>query len=316
MTSTIESVIALASLCLLVTPEVTPAQFKVLIERTEVSEATISQALDALSDAAFAPKFDLRAYERAVGKPDSVRDLKSLAVNRARKGNIEVVGVTIGGFSRLRARTRAGKELTLPKGLSLIRGYSTTPLFAGKSLVLVHTALQDAGVRYGYRTSFLTPLDHGFRTARTISGIWTLDDDFDAHLQIDESTVTLRTIDEPKHFFTTNPERLSRATTVWDLSGTIPRLKSTRLQDVEIRTADAWMGKALAARRPTESQRRFRKSWQDDARRTGGDGRPPLDRWSLKKIAGGKELTLDLASRYRFLVTSTGQVSFLGASKL
>jgi hypothetical protein len=309
-------VIVLASLCLLLTPEVTPAQFKALIERVEKSEVKIPEALDALSDAAFAPGFDLKAYQRVLGTPDSVRDLKSISVESARRGEIEVVGVKIGGWSHLRARNRAGKDLKLPKSVELIPDFSTSPLFVGQTLALVHTSLQDAGVRYRYHTSFLAPIADGFKMIRTVSGIWTLDDDPDAHLKIDGTTVTLRTIDEPKHFFTTNPERISRSTSRWDLSGATPRLKGTHLQDLEIRAADAWMGTALTARRPTPSQSRFRKSWQMDMRQSGATGRPFLDNWALKSVPGGKELVLDITSRYRFRISAKGVVSFLGATSL
>jgi hypothetical protein len=301
-------VIALASLCLLLTPQVTPAQFKTLIDRAEKSDAAVPAALEALSEAALKKGFDLKAYQGAVGQPDFVTSPRRLAVERARKGDIEVVGVTIGSWSRVRGRHARLGDLTFPSSLDFIARYDATPIFVGRSLIVVQTSVQDAGVRYGYRTTFLSQEGTAFRKTETLTGTWTYGDAPEACLSIKGTEITLRTLEEPKSFFTTNADRLCRTTSIWDLSGARPRRKRVMRSDLEIRAIDRWIGEALSVKRPDMGRGAFRKAW--------GTDRPMLEGWRLKKVTGGSEVTLDLNRRYRFRVTTQGKVSFLGASEL
>lgn len=299
--------IALASLCLLLTPQVTPAQFKGLIERAEKSEAAVPAALDALSEAALKKGFDLKPYQRALGDPGYPTSPRRLVVERAREGDVEVVGVTIGSWSRVRGRHAKMGELIFPSSLDFIVRYDATPTFVGRSLVVVQTSVQDAGVRYGYRTTILTPERDAYRKTETLTGTWTYGDSPEACLSIKGTEITLRTLDEPQNFFTTNADRLCRTTSVWDLSGARPRRKRVMRSDLEIRAIDRWIGEKLRVKRPDMGREGFRKAW--------GTDRPMLEGWRLKKVAGGSEVTLDLNQRYRFRVTSRGKVSFLGASE-
>lgn len=300
--------IALASLCLLLTPQVTPAQFKTLIDRAEKSEAAIPAALDALSEAALKKGFNLKVYQNAVGDPDYPTSPRRLAVERARKGGVEVVGVTIGSWSRVRGRDAKTGNLIFPSSLDLIARYDAAPAFVGRSLIVVQTSVQDAGVRYRYRVNILEPVGDAYRKTETLAGTWTYGDSPEACLSINGTEVTLRTLEEPKTFFTTNADRLCRTTSVWDLSGVRPRRKRVMRSDLEIRAIDRWIGEALATKRPDAGREAFKKAW--------GSDRPMLEGWKQKKVSGGSEVTLDLNQRYRFRVTTRGQVSFLGASRL
>lgn len=298
--------IALVSLLLLQTPDLD--RFKELIDRAEKSEAAIPAALDALSKAALTPGFDLKAYEKAAGEAEYATSVRSLAVARTQRNGVEVVGATLGDWSQVRARDRAGKELEIPKSLRLIKRYAANPQFVGSILVVIQPSVQDMGVRYGYRTAFLTSTNVGFQTAKELVGVWTVGDEQDSHLIIDGTRVTARTLDQPRHFFTSSPERLFRTVTTWDLSGSTPRLRSTQRFDLEMRAIDQWMGVALRAAKPTATQTRFRKSWDAQT--------PMLEGWKLAKTPKGSEVTLELGRRYRFRVAKQGLVSFLGVTEL
>lgn len=297
--------IALVSLFLFQTPDLT--RFKELVDRAEKSDAAIPAALDALSRAALTPGFDAVAYQKAAGQPEFSTSIRRVQVFQAEKDGIAVVGVTLGDWSRVRARNRAGVDLEVPKNLRLIQHYGASPVFIGSTLVVIQPGIQDAGIRYGYRTAFLVRKGNGFQTAQNIVGLWTYGEEPSSHFTVSGTRVTLRTIEPPRHFFTTSPERLFQTVSTWELSGVAPRLRSTQRFDPEMRAIDQWMGIALRAAKPSPAQTRFRKAW--------GAESPMLDGWRLSKTAKGSEITLDLGLRYRFRVSKQGLVSFLGVSK-
>lgn len=298
--------IALVSLLLLQTPELT--RFRALIDRAEKSEAAVPAALDALSSAALTSGFDAKAYEKAAGKPEFSTSVRRVEVAKTERNGVQVVGVTLGEWSRVRARDRAGNELEIPKNLRFIKRYGANPRFVGSILVVIQPGIQDAGVRYGYRTAFLTRTKTGFQSAQELVGVWTYDEVEASHLVIDGTRVTIRTLDQPRNFFTASPDRLFRTVSTWDLSGATPRLRGTQKFDLDMRAVDRWMSTALRAAKPTAEQVRFRKSWSPES--------PMVDGWKVAKTAKGSEITLDLGSRYRFRVSKQGLVTFLGASEL
>ncbi|MGV3616412.1 MAG: hypothetical protein ACO1SV_13865 [Fimbriimonas sp.] len=295
---------------LLFTPRqtaVTPQAFAMLIAAAHESDAAVPAALDALGRAALQPGFRLEAYQRAAGKPEFATDVRRLQVVRAKGGDREVVGVSVGPFSRLLGRDRRG-PLAFPKRFDLVRQFEAIPRFVGKWLLVDGAGIQDAGVRYGYRVAYLAPTGKGFEIKRDWKGVWTLDEEPHAHLELRGTRMTLRTIEEPKTFFTSNVERLFAVSESWDLSRGLPRLLKTDRHEFNLmRAVDDWIAGVYAAQRPNAFQRAFREEW--------GEMRTMLTDWKITKGRHGATVILDNGKRFRFDVTYTGTVTYKGTQK-
>jgi hypothetical protein len=279
-----------------------PEQVAKLVAKADTSEVAARAAVDALAEAAVQPGFVLASYQRAAGTYEFSTDPRRLAVGTARQGATVATAVTLGSYSKV-VLTRNGRPLALPAAFGFLRGFQAAPIFVGERLLVDQQSVQDMGVRYAYRLAVLAPAGEAYRTVRTWSGTWTLDAAENDHRVLTGQRLRLRTIDAPKAFFTSSPERLFTTVTTWDVGGALTTPMRTERRQRELRAVDAWIVAALAARHPSPPQARFRKAW--------GTGRPMLESWRIASGPRVSGVTLEAEGHYEFRVSSDGTVRFV-----
>lgn len=238
----------------------------------------------------------LNPYSRAVSTEEVFpTTYASLGASISRGMGKIAIGVRMGAVSRLRVFNAAtGKPVAVPKAFDWQYQYHANPIILSGGKVLVDSpAIQDAGVRYTYRVSFLNPGPNGYTLARQLTGIWTLGDEGDGHLSIGGDTMTLSTIDAPKSFITTSPERLFTRVTTYDLGGTAPRSTKTEVKEPTFRALDDWMAAAMKAPK-TELEKRFVKAYGKEPR--------ILETWSIKRQDKAIYIELIAEDKFVFLI--------------
>lgn len=188
----------------------------------------------------------LKPFQAAVAKKDgSTSDPSSLDATLFHDGNRTLIDVRMGYASSLSAFDPSGRRLTLPASLRWSYRNFGDFFRAGSSIVFDGTTLSDAGVRYAYDLQWLRRTGQGYASIGRATGNWNYNSD-SPHLTAKGARLTLRSLDEPKSFFTDNATLLLRRQEIWQDG----RRRSTTLLDQDVRTADTW----LATHRHGEKQ--------------------------------------------------------------
>jgi len=184
------------------------------------------------------------------------------------------VGVRMGAVSSLNVfSTVTGKPITLPQTYRSGIGRSPGPNLSvniewlprrdcnpsylpGRMIMVDSAGIQDAGVRYAYDVWFLEPGKGEYPTATKMSGVWTLGDEKDSHVQVDGLTLTLRSLDPPTAFTTDNVTRLFETDSIYQLGAGNPTLVKTETKDRDLRELDSWMKRTMG-RQTTDLEKQF-----------------------------------------------------------
>jgi|GEM_PF-3209276 len=205
------------------------------------------------------------------------------------------VGVRMGAASRMRVFSAAsGKPVPTPKEFDWQYQYDSNPiLMSGGKVVVDSPGIQDAGVRYGYRVWVLNTAADGIKVAKRLDGVWTLEDETNGHMSLEGTTLTLSTIDDPKTFLTTSPERLFTRITTYDLSTPIPTRLKSDAKDPIFRQLDDWMYHAIKSP-STDLEKRFQKAFGPTPKAA------DFNKWDMKRTGDTVRLELDLGNKYVF----------------
>jgi hypothetical protein len=184
------------------------------------------------------------------------------------------IGVRMGAVSSLNVfSTVTGKPIALPTtfrvgigrspgpnhavNFSWLLNRDCRPSFLGGGMLMVDSpGIQDVGVRYAYDVWFLEPGHGEYPTATTMSGMWTLGNDGESHLQVDGATLILRSLDSPTAFTTDNVTRLFERVTTYQLGAGNPTLVKIEMKELDLRDLDAWMKRAMG-RQTTDLEKQF-----------------------------------------------------------
>ncbi|GEM_PF-4692842 len=212
----------------------------------EKPNAKLQVALDRLAEGVVARvahgstvQAALKPFLAIVKNGDAVSDPGSLDATAFRDGDRWLVNVRMGFASSVSAFGKNGR-LALPPDLRWSYREFGSFFRTGGLIAFDATSLSDAGIRFGYRLSFLRRTPQGYASAGTAKGTWLYEGAPGLRLVAKGDWIILLSLDPPRAFFTDNATALVRRRSTWSAKGSVVRLVRTEPLD-PVRAADDWL---------------------------------------------------------------------------
>lgn len=221
----------------------------------------------------------------------------------------KAISVTMGAVSRI-FYWRGGNSVPVSSSLSWFHGFELRPYFADCGAMVVNAvSVNDAGMRYDTKALVVSTDGDRLEIVGVANGQWLLEEeDAPSPFVLDEDTLELTSLDEPKSFFVSSSTKAFVRRSAYAISQKGLRRTSVSLDMPGTRAVDAWIRTAQSAKSPDALQRRFL--------RTAGKERGMALELSESKAADGIKVNLNLeGNKYQFRVRKQGaRLSVVGFS--